>query len=195
VFPDSADHSLSPEAAVLFAPWRAWPRIAESPSRYWLARPLFALFIYSCAASLATSARVTPRLVIPAMLHAVYVPLLQMAALAIVCRGALPFRRAVDVFFAGHAAVSSMFLAFGATWAFAAPGTVYARFGNWHIIAPVVFAWSAYVDYWFFRSIAKQGPLGGAGAVMAHRLLWGIPAVAFFVGPAAWQEFLHKVGR
>jgi len=110
---------LSPEAAVLVAPWRAWPRVSEIPSGHWLARPLFALFVYGCAASLMTSGRVTLRLTVPAMLHGFYAPLLQMAALAVVCRGALPFRRAVDLFFAGHASTSLTFLAYAAAWGFA----------------------------------------------------------------------------
>jgi hypothetical protein len=177
---------------MLVAPSRAWPRISERPSRHWLARPLFALFVYGCAASLMTSGRVTLRLT--AMLHGFYPPLLQMAALAVVCRGALPFRRAVDLFFAGHAPMSLAFLAYAAAWGFAPTGKVYEWSGIWLGVAAAALGWSAYVDYWFFRSIAKHGPVGAIGSVVTHRAMWGIPAIAIFVGPAGWQEALKWAG-
>jgi hypothetical protein len=136
---------LSSDLAVALAPARAWPRIAGLPStHHWLARPLFALFLYGCAASLTMSGRVTLRVVPAAMLQAIYVPLLQMAALAVVCRGALPFRRAVDLFYAGQAPVSLFLLAFASAWGFAPSGQAYAQMVFWGPAALVALGWSAY---------------------------------------------------
>jgi hypothetical protein len=124
---------VSPEAALLARPATAWPQIAKlPPSRHCLARPLFALFVYGCAMSLAATGRVTARIVAPAMVYACFAPLLQMAALVAVGRSKLPFRRAVDLFFAGHAPVSLLWLAFGTAWTFVPPATMYDRFEIWN---------------------------------------------------------------
>ena len=194
MLPGSAQ-SLSSDLAVALAPASAWPRVARIPSTHrWLARPLFALFLYGCAASLLMSGRVTLRLVPAAMLQAIYVPLLQMAALAVVCRGTLPLRRAVDLFYAGHAPVSLLLLAFASAWGFAPSGEAYGQMALWFWAMVLALAWSAYVDYHFFRSVAGRGAGGAVRAVLLHRLLWWIPALAIFVGPGAWQELLHAVG-
>jgi hypothetical protein len=186
---------LSSDLAVALAPARVWPRIAKVPStHHWLTRPLFALFLYGCAASLLMSGRVTLRLLPAAMLQAIYVPLFQIAGLAVVCRGALPLRRAVDLFYAGHAPVSLLLLALASAWGFAPTGEAFAQMVFWAPAALVALAWSAYVDYHFYRSAAGRGAGGAIGAVLLHRLLWWIPALAVFCGPAAWQELLHKVG-
>lgn len=140
------------------------------------------------------SGRVTLRVVPAAMAQAIYVPLLQMMALAVVCRGALPFRRAVDLFYAGHAPVSLLLLGFSAAWGFAPSGQAYAQMGFWFFAALVALAWSAYVDFHFYRLVAGRGAGSAVGAVVLHRLLWWIPALAIFVGPGAWQELLHTVG-
>ena len=183
------------DLAVALAPARAWPRIAGLPStHHWLTRPLFALFLYACAASWLMSGRVTLRVVPAAMLQAIYVPLLQMAALAVVCRGALPWRRAVDLFYAGHAPVSLTLLAFSAAWGFAPSGQAFGQVAAWFWITLAALAWSGYVDFHFYRSVAGRGAGGALGAVVLHRVLWWIPALAIFCGPAAWQELLHMVG-
>ena len=179
---------------MLIAPWRAWPQIAKEQERHWLARPLFALFVYGCAASLIISGRVTARLILPSMLHAVYAPALQMAALGVVCRGALPFRRAVDLFFAGHAAISVTLLAIAAGWGFLPAATMYAHAGIWLSAGLAAIVWSGHVDYWFFRVVVGRRPAAAVAALVLHRLLWGIPALAIFVGPAAWQELLTAAG-
>ncbi len=189
MLPGPAYYALSPEAAVLIAPWRAWPLVSKTASRYWLSRPLFALFVYGCAASLAGSGRVSLRFTVAAMVNAVYVPLLQIGALRVLYRGAIPFRRAVDLFYTGHAAMSLTVLVFGATWAFMPPASAGPRTRPWSIAALILFAWSWYVDYWFFRSVAGRG----AGAAVAHRFMWCLPALAIFVGPGAWQELLNAV--
>jgi len=190
-----APQSLSPEVLVALWPWTAWRHIAKAPeSRHWLARPMFALFVYGCAASLMASGRATLRIALPSMLYATFAPLLQMAALGLLCRGRLPFRRAVELFFAGHLPVSLLMLAFGSTWAFAPAHMVYARFGIWSYLAMGALAWSAHIDYWFFRRLCAKGPWEALGVVTAHRFLWSIPALAIFVGPAAWQEAIKWVG-
>src|SRR5437763_17006530 len=95
---------LAPEIAVMVSPASAFRRIAKLPaSGNWFARPLLVLLVFGCAVSLMTSGRLTLRLALPAMVYASFVPLLEMASLGAVCRGRLPFRRAVDLFFVGHA--------------------------------------------------------------------------------------------
>jgi hypothetical protein len=85
-------------------------------------------------------------------------------------------------------------LALASAWGFAPTGEAFAQMVFWAPAALVALAWSAYVDYHFYRSAAGRGAGGAIEAVLLHRLLWWIPALAVFCGPAAWQELLHKVG-
>src|SRR5689334_14801467 len=105
---------FSAEAQVLFAPAAAYRRLAKAPSgRFWLARPLTVMAVLGCTVSLMVSGKLTLRLILPVALYASFLPGLQMLWLAIAARGAVPYRRAVELSFAGHAAWSLALLAYG----------------------------------------------------------------------------------
>jgi hypothetical protein len=186
---------ISDEIAVLFSPAANWPRIAKLPAQgHWLSKPLFALFVFGCAASLMASGRVTLRLALPAMLYGAFAPVLQIVALRALDRRAVPFRRLVDLFFTGHAATSLVLLAFATAWVWSSPLAMYSRFQIWRLAGMALLAWSAYVDFRFFRAVAGRTVVQAARDLMAHRILWGIPAMAIFAGPSAWQEATRILG-
>jgi hypothetical protein len=95
-------------------------------SSAWLAirRPLLVAFVFGCAISLMTSGRLSLRLVAPATLYSSFVPLLEIAGLAVVWpwrQSPLSFARAIDLFFVSHTPWSLWLCAFaavtpGAAW-------------------------------------------------------------------------------
>jgi hypothetical protein len=89
-----------------------------------LRRLLLALLFIACAVSLMTSGRVTLRLVAPAILYWSFLPLLQIASLAIVSRGRpaeMSFGRTVDFFLRSNWPLLLWILIFAAAWSFLPP--------------------------------------------------------------------------
>src|SRR5262249_56398049 len=73
----------------------------------WLAlkRPLLLAFFLGCTVSFLTSRMLTLRLVVPAMIYWSFVPLIEIAALAAVCRRDrknILFPQLIDSFFIGY---------------------------------------------------------------------------------------------
>jgi hypothetical protein len=134
-----------------------------------------------------TAGHVTLRLVLAVMLSASYVPLLQIGSLAVVCRRSLPLRRAVDLFSIGNTPWMLLLLVYAAVWGFLPAADVFANFKIGRIAAGILFCWSLYVDWWFFRAVVVRGPVSAARDLVLQRLLcWG-PGIAIFLAPAAWQ--------
>jgi hypothetical protein len=176
----------------MLRPGSAWRRLAKEPgTEHWLARPLFVAFVLGCSVSVMTSGRLTLRLLLPAMLYATFVPMLQIAALA-VCRGRLPFRKAVGLFFVGHAPWSLWVIGSAALWGLLPTTAMYPHAGMWKETALVILAWSAYIDFCFFRDV-----VGGAAIrrLAVQRVLCWLPGLAIFVAPAGWQVVASAVGR
>src|SRR6266850_7556211 len=70
-----------------------------------LKRPLFLAFFLGCTVSFLTSGTLTLRLIGPVMIYWSVVPLVEIAALAVVCgsnRQNIPFPRLIDSFFRGY---------------------------------------------------------------------------------------------
>lgn len=175
------------ELNVMLAPATGWTRAMKEPAGHWLARPLFFLLVFGCAASLSVSGRVTARLALPAAISMSFIPLAQAVSLAVVCRGRVPLRRAVDLFSIGNAPWLLLLLAFAGTWAFVPSATVYEHFDLWRDAFMALFVWSAWMDLQFFRVVTGRRPVGALFVLAAQRLIcWGL-ALSIFVGPAGVQ--------
>jgi hypothetical protein len=187
---------LSAEVAVMVAPRSGFRRAAKPPAEGpWFARPLLVVLVLSCCVSLMTAGRITLRLALPAMVYGSVVPLLQVGSLAVVCRGRLPFRRAVELFFVGHGPWSLALLAFAAAWGFAPASAMYAHPALTRLPFGVALVWSLWIDYWFFREVAGGGGRRAIFDLALQRVLaWG-PGLLLFVAPAGWQVVTSAVGR
>jgi len=147
-----------------------------------------------------TSGRLTLRIVAPAMVYWSFIPLLEIASLAIVCRGRpaeLSFSRKVDLFFRNQWPPLLWLVLFAAVWAFLpAPAVIPWWSKRWlqDLSAAAALAWSARLDYGFFRYTLKRTPRQAALELSAQRLLSWIPAILIFVGPAAWQLIASELG-
>jgi hypothetical protein len=178
----------------MLSPARAYVRLLKDDSGHWLARPAFLLLAIGWAVSLMTEGRLTLRLMLPAMLYATLLPALEFASLAVVARGSIPFRRTVSIFFASHGPWLLWLVAWSACWGLIPATIMYRHVLDGRLSMIAVFAWSAYLDYRFFRVVIGRSPLGAAHALAIQRLIcWG-PGLLIFVAPAGWQEIASTLG-
>jgi hypothetical protein len=197
------DSQLSPEVAVMLAPARAYQTLLRQPAGggIWLGvrRPLRVAFIFGCAVSLLTSGRLTARLVMRGAVYWSFVPLLETAALAAVCRSQrrkISLALAVDLFFTGFGPWLLWLAGFAAIWswlnpiqAFAWTNTVWIR-GS----AIAVLAWSCYIDFCFFRCVLQARPAIAARALLWHRLISWTGWLVCFLGSSMWSVVAGRPG-
>lgn len=184
------------EVSVLFRPATAYQRLAKVEGEAAWKRPLLFAFVLGCVVSLATSGRLTLRLVLPATLYASLIPLVEIAVLCLLLRGRaqVSLRRAVDMFFMGHAAWCVWLIAVGGIFAFTHPLRAFVWTGaprGWITLALVVI-WSAYTDYCFFRCITPQR--AGRNLLVQRAFCWSV-GLAIFGGGSFWTGLLGLVGR
>jgi hypothetical protein len=166
----------------------------------WIAlrRPLLVAFVLGCAVSLMTSGRLTLRLALPATLYWTFVPVCQMVSLAVVARRRkMPFAQLIDSYFQSHTAWLLWVMAFAAMWAFVPAPTVFSwMFPRtlWFASAGLVLAWSAYVDFGFFRRVLGRPPGRAARDLAIQRLLCWAMGLAIFVAPGGWQVVASAIG-
>jgi hypothetical protein len=199
--PSASTLSRYPELWVMLRPRAAYSELAldtAEPSR-WMAirRPLLLAFVCGCAVSLMTSGRVTLRLTVPAMLYFTFVPLIEIAALAVVRSRSISLARAIDLFFMGHAPWPLWLTGFAAAWAFLPAMQVFATLTRpltWYAPVLLVLAWSAYIDFWFLRCVFERTPARALRDLTVQRLLTWAGVAVCFAPTAAWQvtaSFLH----
>jgi hypothetical protein len=166
----------------------------------WIAlrRPLLVAFVLGCGVSLMTSGRLTLRLALPATLYWTFVPVCEIASLALVARRRkMPFAHLIDSYFQSHTAWLVWVMAFAAIWAFFPAPTVYSWVFQKSLLyasAGLVFAWSAYVDFGFFRRVLGRPPVHAARDLAIQRLLCWAMGLAIFVAPAGWQVAASAMG-
>jgi hypothetical protein len=135
---------------------------------------------------------------LPATLYWTFVPVCQIASLAVVARRRkMPFAHLIDSYFKSHTAWLLWVMAFAAIWAFVPAPTVYGWMflkSFWFASAALVFAWSAYVDFGFFRQVLGRPPGQAARELAIQRLLCWAVALAIFVAPAGWQVVASAIG-
>lgn len=166
----------------------------------WIAvrRPLMLAFVLGCAVSLMTTARLTPRLALPAMVYWSFVPLCEIGSLAVVARNTkLPFAVLIDRYFESHTAWLLWLIAFTAIWAIVPTGRAYGWLEHkwlWYATVWAVMAWSAYLDFGFFRRVLERTPARAARDLAIQRALCWAVALAIFVAPGGWQTMASALG-
>jgi hypothetical protein len=167
-------------------------------AKLWIAarRPLAVALGIGCAASLMAHGTVTPRLALPAALYWSFVPLLQIAGLALIL-GKDFSAEAIDDFFSGHGPWLLWLGAFAAFWAFVPGPVAYGKTGFpqvWYALAAVAAVWSAWLDFAFFRRIRRRSPKHAARDVLVQRLVCWPIGMIIFVAPAGWQTVAARLG-
>jgi hypothetical protein len=165
----------------------------------WIAlrRPLLLAFVLGCAVSLMTSGRLTLRLAAPATIYWSFVPLCEIGSLALVSRGRkISFAETIDRFCAGHTAWLLWLIVFAAFWAFVPPVDAWRWAGNrlWMPSAWLVLAWSAYVDFGFFRRVLGRSRARAWRDLLAQRLLCWAAALAIFLASSGLQVVDSALG-
>lgn len=178
----------SPDALVLVRPARAFQEIAAHANErgLWvmIRRPLLVALVFGCITSILTNGAATLRLVLSVPLYWSFVPLTEIVALLIVTatrRGAVPRSTSIDLYFTGHAAWTLFILVLGLTLS-SVPADVL-----WQLLTTVVLVvlaivlgWSAYTDYWFFRTVLDASPRRALRDIALVRLItWPIVFIIF----------------
>src|SRR2546428_13110465 len=141
-----------------------------------------------------SSGRLTPRLVVDAMVSFAFVPLFEVAAFALVYRrrlGRLPSALEIDRFFTTNKPWLSCIIVLAAIVSLQAPRDV----GLWTVpplvgfplgAITVALTWSAALDVGYFRT-ALDRPMAGAvrDAIVLRAIAWPACAI-YFVGIAMW---------
>jgi hypothetical protein len=167
-------------------------------------RPLLLAFFLGCGVSLLASGRLSPRLILDGAISFAFVPVLEAAAFAVVYRAAVgsqavPFARAMDRFFATNVPWLAMLVALAALAVFQ-PARQVATWSVppklWLLVGAAVLtiAWSAWLDFAFFRSTFQRSARAAARDVIVVRIVaWPLAAV-YFLGFAIWPSIV-ALGR
>jgi hypothetical protein len=181
---------------VLLRPAAAYPQLAKFEIGSAWKRPLAFAFLCGCIVSLAASGRLTLRLVAPAMLYAALIPALEIPVLAAILRRgrSVSLRRAVDLFFMGHAAWCLWLFLLAAVFAFADPIRAFQWTAPlWYrSTAAFMVIWSAYTDYCFFRCVSPGR--AGWNLLALRTVCWSV-GLAIFGGASLWAGLLGVLGK
>jgi len=174
----------------------------QSPAggiRLGLRRPLFVAFLLGCAISLFTTRSLTLRLVGPATIYWSFVPLAEIIALAAVGwrePHALSFARRIDLFFTGHGPWLLWLIGLSAIWSFFLPAEAFSLTRVWlYGAAALAVAWSACIDFCFFRFVLGRSRAGAGRDLLLHRAISWSLIIAIFGAPAIWPEIAARFGR
>jgi hypothetical protein len=193
-----------PDLWVMFRPAAAYPflRNLPVPKTRWIAirRPLLVCAVLGCLMSLMTEGRITLRLALPAAMYWSFIPLLQIAFVAITHRRSRPgilLARAIDLSFAAAGPWLFWLLAYGSLWVLLPPSRAY-RLANhheiWYATAGLAALWSAYIDFWFFRAVFGYTAARAGGSLLLYRAACWSAGLIIFVLPAGWQTVAGRLG-
>jgi len=163
----------------------------------WLAikRPLLLAFFLGCTVSFLTSRTLTLRLVLPATAYWSFVPLIEIGALAAVCRRdrqEIMLGNLVDLFFRGYTPWLLWLVGLSAIWCLLSPASkaLDAYLSTAWLDDGIVAAalWSLYTDFHFFRSVLRRTRSRALRDVALHRVLsWSLIA-AVIAAPTIWSD-------
>ena len=182
------------DTRVLVRPGRTFQSLAaHGPSRprpgLWLAarRPLFVLFVLACTGSLVATSVASLRLIAPLPVYWVFVPLIEILALAVVVRRrregrALP--QLIDTFFAGHAPWTLFLLFVAGVFAITSPASWWFLLTRPVLLGLLlVVCWSIYVDVCFFRHFCGAPLSRAIRDVALNRLIAWLLIIWIFAVP------------
>src|SRR5436190_9162402 len=192
---------LSLDAYVMFHPSRAFRDApAGEPATLWTAarRPLFVALALASTVSLATAGALTLRIVGPAMVYWLLVPLVELAALTAVVgsrwrRLAAP--AVIDRYFAGHGAWLRVLIGLGLTSPVLDPAQLWTVLSVLAIaVVPLVLAWSAWIDVCFFRDVIGTGRGRAIGdAILVRLITWPLVFGLFAVPGMMPSSIVYEV--
>jgi hypothetical protein len=199
----SGTDGLSFDARVLLHPARSFRgRSVESPLpvRSALRRPLFIALLLGCVTSIVATGVLTLRIALPASVYWGIVPAIELGALMLVLtpvRRRINVSRAVDTFFAGHGAWTIFLLWLAAAISFRPPELIWGLITGWALVAMVgVLAWSAYVDFCFFRHAIGRSRAESARDVVVTRLItWSLVFGIFAVPNLSPRAVINEVSE
>lgn len=163
-------------------------------------RPLSLAFFIGCTVSFMTAGTLTLRLVVPATIYWSFVPIIEIAALIVVCwnqRQNVPFPNLIDSFFAGYRPWLLWLAGMAAIWCFLSPSTRRVDWAVeviWELGALLIaVARSLYIDFHFFRSVLKQDSSRAARQLAIQRVIsWGL-ILTIMGGPTIWSEITGRL--
>lgn len=192
----------SPDARVMVRPAQTYSCLASTadPARPWTMwrRPLAVAGLLGCLISIVASGVLTVRLIVPVALVWSYVPLVQMLALAVVTwprRRAVPFARAIDLFFRGYGPWALFGIGLVASIAFPPLTFGWGRVRVWLAVIAIVLVWSAWLDFWFFRAVYRVRSAVAIRDVVWVRLIsWTLIFWIFAVPTSTPLGVIHEIG-
>jgi len=169
---------------------------ATSDGGWWilLRGPLSIALAIACLISILTRGYLAPGLVAGGVIAWSFVPLAEVAGLAVVWRGRrseITFATAVDLFFAGHAPLLLWLLASVIFWHSVDPQPP-EIFRAWGLSLVPITAWSGYVDFQFLRHVAGMKRPGWC--LFVQRAVCWTLFVAVFGGVSLWPGLLEELG-
>lgn len=163
-------------------------------------RPLFVAFVLGCTVSLLTARALTLRLVVPTMVYWSVVPLIEIAALAAVCRRDrrdMPILNLMDAFFKGSNPWLLWLVGLCAIGSFLSPA---AKAGDWSVSiawllggGAVALVWSLAIDFWFFRSVLQRSRPHAVRDLALHRCISWPLILALIGGPTIWSTMTGRL--
>jgi hypothetical protein len=147
-----------------------------------------------------TSGRLSLRLAVPAAIYWSFVPLLQIAALAVVWprkRSEHSFAQAIDRFFASQIPWSLWLCLFAALWGFLPPALVFSWTQNpwwWYGPALAVGLWAAWLDYGFFRTVSRRTPVLAIRDLVIERAIVWSAGLSLFLISSGTQVLASRFG-
>jgi hypothetical protein len=195
---------MNAEFRVLRAPAATLDALAASADRgAWtlVRRPLLLTLAMGLTLSIASSTRVSARVVADGMISFAFLPIAEALAVGVVyLRGDrhLPLTRVVDMFFVTNSPWLLWILGLCA-WLAAVPqsSTTLLSYSTVNIILASMVApacWAAYLDFQFFRLVLRRrsGNAAWADLFTARAIGW-VVALGYFFGIAAWAQIVAWV--
>jgi hypothetical protein len=160
-------------------------------------KPLLVAFVLGCSMSLLSSARLTLRLAGPATIYWSFVPIAEIMALGAVCwrdRRTRSFLQTIDLFFAGYGPWLLWLVGLGAIWCFVPPVQAFVFTKAWlYGGGAIAVAWSAYIDFCFFRYAMGRSLARAGRDLFIQRLVSWMLIICIFGGPALPPEIAARL--
>jgi hypothetical protein len=169
----------------------------DIPGSVWR-RPLALALAFGVMTSAFASGRLSMRLIVDGAISFAFVPVIDIAMLAVVVRAFRPRRRVpfatlVDLFCTGHAPWLFWMLALAVTFSIVSPRDISEVFSPfaWTFVIPAI--WSLWIDVRFFETVTGRTRHGAIVDALVHRALAWTLALVYFYGIAAYALVMSTV--